>query len=288
LPWQGLKAATNKQKYEKIGEKKQSTSVRDLNDGFPEEFGQYLAYSRSLKFEEAPDYDYLRGLFTRVLKNEEIVDDGIYDWMYILDRQQKKEKAREEKAQRELANQQRSTPPQNQSSNINPQIPEIRKSASQGFEPTNTLSFNPNQANSPLTLGTSMDVIAGSIVDTSTPLGSISIPMSESVSAPRRMHEIPVMNEYPNGSLNRMHNRYSQQPDKNSGYYSGGQMPKLFSQSSERLNNSNEHKTSVPIQQKKPVIKETPTNKMHVTTMETGAGQVTHKRKWWKKILCIK
>ena len=35
LPWQGLKAATNKQKYEKIGEKKQSTPIKDLCDGFP-------------------------------------------------------------------------------------------------------------------------------------------------------------------------------------------------------------------------------------------------------------
>jgi casein kinase 1 len=35
LPWQGLKAATNKQKYEKIGEKKQSTPVKDLCQGFP-------------------------------------------------------------------------------------------------------------------------------------------------------------------------------------------------------------------------------------------------------------
>lgn len=35
LPWQGLKAATNKQKYEKIGEKKQSTSIKDLCGGFP-------------------------------------------------------------------------------------------------------------------------------------------------------------------------------------------------------------------------------------------------------------
>jgi casein kinase 1 len=35
LPWQGLKAATNKQKYEKIGEKKQSTPVKDLCHGFP-------------------------------------------------------------------------------------------------------------------------------------------------------------------------------------------------------------------------------------------------------------
>jgi casein kinase 1 len=35
LPWQGLKAATNKQKYEKIGEKKQTTSIKDLCAGFP-------------------------------------------------------------------------------------------------------------------------------------------------------------------------------------------------------------------------------------------------------------
>jgi casein kinase 1 len=35
LPWQGLKAATNKQKYEKIGEKKQTTAIKDLCHGFP-------------------------------------------------------------------------------------------------------------------------------------------------------------------------------------------------------------------------------------------------------------
>jgi casein kinase 1 len=35
LPWQGLKAATNKQKYEKIGEKKQNTPIPDLCEGFP-------------------------------------------------------------------------------------------------------------------------------------------------------------------------------------------------------------------------------------------------------------
>lgn len=35
LPWQGLKAATNKQKYEKIGEKKQTTPIKELTEGFP-------------------------------------------------------------------------------------------------------------------------------------------------------------------------------------------------------------------------------------------------------------
>ena len=44
LPWQGLRAATNKQKYEKIGEKKQTTPISELCEGFP---GQYhLQYRR--------------------------------------------------------------------------------------------------------------------------------------------------------------------------------------------------------------------------------------------------
>jgi casein kinase 1 len=67
LPWQGLKAATNKQKYEKIGDKKQSTGIRDLCDGFPEEFAMYLKYVRELKFDEQPDYDYCRSLFHKGL-----------------------------------------------------------------------------------------------------------------------------------------------------------------------------------------------------------------------------
>ncbi|KAL1936736.1 hypothetical protein VTP01DRAFT_870 [Rhizomucor pusillus] len=83
LPWQGLKAATNKQKYEKIGEKKQSTAVKDLCDGYPEEFGVYLQYTRKLGFEETPDYDFLRDLFNKVLKNLGETDDGIYDWMLL-------------------------------------------------------------------------------------------------------------------------------------------------------------------------------------------------------------
>jgi casein kinase 1 len=81
LPWQGLKAATNKQKYEKIGEKKQMTPVKELCEGFPEEFGKYLTYVRNLGFEDTPDYDYLRGLFTDALKNAGETDDGEYDWM---------------------------------------------------------------------------------------------------------------------------------------------------------------------------------------------------------------
>ncbi|CEG72447.1 Putative CK1/CK1/CK1-G protein kinase [Rhizopus microsporus] len=83
LPWQGLKAATNKQKYEKIGEKKQSTSIKELCEGFPEEFGIYLQYVRKLGFEETPDYDFLRELFNKVLYRLGEKDDGVYDWMLL-------------------------------------------------------------------------------------------------------------------------------------------------------------------------------------------------------------
>ncbi|QDS76400.1 bifunctional choline kinase/ethanolamine kinase cki1 [Venturia effusa] len=83
LPWQGLKAATNKQKYEKIGEKKQTTAIKDLCEGFPEEFNKYLSYVRNLGFEDTPDYDYLRELFTQALKNTGEVEDGEYDWMKL-------------------------------------------------------------------------------------------------------------------------------------------------------------------------------------------------------------
>jgi casein kinase 1 len=85
LPWQGLKAATNKQKYEKIGDKKQSTVIKDLCDGFPEEFGIYLQYVRKLGFEETPDYDFLRELFTKALKTSGETEDGVYDWMLLND-----------------------------------------------------------------------------------------------------------------------------------------------------------------------------------------------------------
>ncbi|KAJ7625444.1 kinase-like domain-containing protein, partial [Mycena rosella] len=83
LPWQGLRAATNKQKYEKIGEKKQTTPIVELCEGFPEEFGIYMNYVRKLGFEETPDYDFLRELFTKVMKSSGEQEDLVFDWMLL-------------------------------------------------------------------------------------------------------------------------------------------------------------------------------------------------------------
>lgn len=48
-----------------------------------DEFNKYLSYVRNLGFEETPDYDYLRDLFTQALKNTGEVEDGEYDWMKL-------------------------------------------------------------------------------------------------------------------------------------------------------------------------------------------------------------
>jgi casein kinase 1 len=45
-----------------------------------EEFNKYLSYVRNLGFEDTPDYDFLRDLFTQALKNTGEVEDGEYDW----------------------------------------------------------------------------------------------------------------------------------------------------------------------------------------------------------------
>lgn len=49
----------------------------------PEEFGIYLNYVRKLGFEETPDYEFLRELFTKVLKNSGEIEDNVYDWMML-------------------------------------------------------------------------------------------------------------------------------------------------------------------------------------------------------------
>lgn len=83
LPWQGLKAATNKQKYERIADKKQSTQIKELCEGFPSQFETYMKYVRNLGFEQRPDYDYLRDLMSEALTQIGERDDGEYDWMKL-------------------------------------------------------------------------------------------------------------------------------------------------------------------------------------------------------------
>ncbi len=58
----GLRAVGKKEKYEKIMEKKMATPIETLCKHFPSEFITYLGYCRGLRFEDRPDYAYLRRL----------------------------------------------------------------------------------------------------------------------------------------------------------------------------------------------------------------------------------
>ncbi|RCN39543.1 kinase domain protein [Ancylostoma caninum] len=100
LPWQGLKAATKRQKYDKISEKKISTSVEELCASYPgsdsaflllllgkkkrirvsEAFATYLRYSRTLGFEDTPDYGHLRQLFRNLFHRQGLRYDYLFDW----------------------------------------------------------------------------------------------------------------------------------------------------------------------------------------------------------------
>ncbi|KAI3789812.1 hypothetical protein L2E82_02616 [Cichorium intybus] len=83
LPWQGLKAGNKKQKYEKICEKKVSTSIESLCQGYPSEFASYFHYCRSLRFDDKPDYPYLKRLFRELFIREGFQFDYIFDWTIL-------------------------------------------------------------------------------------------------------------------------------------------------------------------------------------------------------------
>uniref|UniRef100_A0A8D3DR95 non-specific serine/threonine protein kinase n=1 Tax=Scophthalmus maximus TaxID=52904 RepID=A0A8D3DR95_SCOMX len=80
LPWQGLKADTLKERYQKIGDTKRDTPIEVLCESFPEEMATYLRYVRRLDFFEKPDYDYLRKLFTDLFDRNGYIFDYQYDW----------------------------------------------------------------------------------------------------------------------------------------------------------------------------------------------------------------
>ncbi|XP_022721795.1 casein kinase 1-like protein 10 isoform X2 [Durio zibethinus] len=80
LPWQGLKAGTKKQKYDKISEKKMLTPIEVLCKSYPSEFTSYFHYCRSLHFEDKPDYSYLKRLFCDLFIREGYQFDYVFDW----------------------------------------------------------------------------------------------------------------------------------------------------------------------------------------------------------------
>ena len=80
LPWQGMLNKNKDERYMKIMEVKRDTDFHLLCKGFPPEFEKYITYTRSLEYEQDPDYNMLKNLFTKVLNDEGLCFDHYYDW----------------------------------------------------------------------------------------------------------------------------------------------------------------------------------------------------------------
>ena len=58
-----------------------STSITSLTKGLPDELRKYLEYCRSLRFEDKPNYPYLRSLFTEAIHSGKYGTNQQFDWM---------------------------------------------------------------------------------------------------------------------------------------------------------------------------------------------------------------
>lgn len=83
LPWQQLNAETFEEFFMEIKEKKTILGVDMLCGDLPQEFGVYLNYCRNLKFDEKPDYGYLKKIFKELFVRNGYEYDYVYDWLLI-------------------------------------------------------------------------------------------------------------------------------------------------------------------------------------------------------------
>ena len=69
--------------------------IDDLCKNLPFEFSEFTSYPRNLKFEEKPNYDFLKNLLYDVIKKENIQLDYNYDWIILKKKEDEKEKEKE-------------------------------------------------------------------------------------------------------------------------------------------------------------------------------------------------
>ena len=136
LPWQGLKAATKRQKYDRIMEKKMTTPNNILCKGLPSEFLEYMNYVKTLRFDDKPDYPYLRKLFRDLFKKK-IIDMIMFliDFIQVSTRKQRAQQGKvadgDNQDQQQQQNNQNQTQTQNQQGQITAPQPPVPVSQQQ-------------------------------------------------------------------------------------------------------------------------------------------------------------
>ena len=80
LPWMGVGTLDQREKYIKIMELKLTTPIEILCGEIAEELCTIMYYTKSLKFDEKPDYEYYRKALHDILDRQ---DEHKLDWEAI-------------------------------------------------------------------------------------------------------------------------------------------------------------------------------------------------------------
>lgn len=79
-------------------EKKIASPIDVLCKGFPDEFASFINYTRDLKFDDRPDYAYLRRLLKSIADKEKFELDFMFDWVMMKKKENEEETTNIEKS----------------------------------------------------------------------------------------------------------------------------------------------------------------------------------------------
>jgi len=83
LPWDyTYKTKITSSKLFELIYLKETNCFGNLLDGLPSEFKEFIKYAQNLKFEEDPNYSYLRSILNTIILNNKFIK-GIYNFSYI-------------------------------------------------------------------------------------------------------------------------------------------------------------------------------------------------------------
>jgi len=121
LPWMGIRAHSKKEKYDLIMQRKLDTRNEVLCQGFPQEFTTYMNYARGLRFEERPDYAYLKRMFKDLFFRENYQYDFIYDWTILNFNKNSRNEERTKERENKVEDEKIPEPQQQQNEEVRPQ-----------------------------------------------------------------------------------------------------------------------------------------------------------------------
>ena len=81
LPWQNLKIKSRQERFNRINYLKKNISYKILCKNLPQELYNFGTYIKRLKFEEDPDYNFLRNCFYSILKKINEKNDNKFSWL---------------------------------------------------------------------------------------------------------------------------------------------------------------------------------------------------------------